>query len=232
MPIQPKKNPFKAQEIYHILREEIINLTLIPGTMIGEIEMTERFQISRTPIREVFKRLEIEGLIRVIPNKGTVVTAINVKEISKFVYIREKLEIGLVEDLLPHLTEEGLTILKLCLLKQDKLIKNTELPLTERALQFYDLDYEFHVAMFQFMNQTETLDMIIKMMPNFIRYDMICAQFNTEEELSELYEHHCEIMDALEEKDLPKLKSIYHEHVQYGVHSFRRLIAEKEDYFN
>ncbi len=110
--------------------------------------MSKRFNISRTPIREVFKRLEIEGLINVIPNKGTIVTPINFGVISEFMYVREKLEIGLEEDLLPILQEEQLAKLSINLKKQEKIIKDLDTPLSERTMAFYDLDNQFHARLY------------------------------------------------------------------------------------
>ena len=51
------------QQVYHQLKQEILHLELPPGSSISETETAIRFQTSRTPVRDAFKILEIEGLI-------------------------------------------------------------------------------------------------------------------------------------------------------------------------
>ena len=65
--------------IYYTLKNEIIFLKLKPGALISEIEMAHRFNVSRTPIRQVFSKLNEEGLIDIIPQKGSFVSLIDLK---------------------------------------------------------------------------------------------------------------------------------------------------------
>ena len=57
----------QTDTIYQTLRQEIMLLTLAPGALVSESEVCRRFGVSRTPVREVFKRLELEGLLEVRP---------------------------------------------------------------------------------------------------------------------------------------------------------------------
>ncbi|OON94575.1 MAG: hypothetical protein ATN33_04265 [Epulopiscium sp. Nele67-Bin001] len=70
-------------EIYTSLKTRIMTLDLEPGDIISEIDMSKKFNISRTPIREVFKRLEYDGLVNVIKNKGTEITPISSQQAYK-----------------------------------------------------------------------------------------------------------------------------------------------------
>lgn len=218
-------------EIYETLRHEILNLSLPPGTSIGEVEMSKRFNISRTPIREVFKHLELERLIKIIPNKGTVVTPINFNTITEFMYIREKLEIGVVEDVINVISEENLAMLNLNLIKQQKLLNNDEISLQECAVEFYNLDNQFHRCIFGCVNKESILDLALCVMPDYKRYRVVAAGYNSMEQITELFDHHNKIMLALESKDLISLKAIYKEHVYFGTKDFRELIARNESYF-
>lgn len=229
--MQPNEKQTSTQAIYTELREEILALHLAPGTSLGETEMSKRFNISRTPIREVFKRLELEGLLNVIPNKGTIVTPINFAIISEFMYVREKLELGLVEDLLPTIQEQQLATLSINLKKQEKIIKDQHTPLSQRTLAFYDMDNQFHASIFGFMNKREIWSFIMDIMPDYIRYRALSAEFNTQEHMEELFGHHKEIVNAFEGKELDTLKSTYKQHIYYGIKTFRQLIEERESYF-
>ncbi|MEG0326095.1 MAG: GntR family transcriptional regulator, partial [Cellulosilyticaceae bacterium] len=56
-----------SEQIYEQLRDEIMFLEILPGEFISEMETAARFGVSRTPIRDVFKRLEYEGMLKIMP---------------------------------------------------------------------------------------------------------------------------------------------------------------------
>ena len=80
------------EKIVEVLREAIIRQKIRPGERITELEVAERFGISRTPIREAFRQLESEGFLTIIPRKGAVVSDIQEKDIRDFYEIKGVLE--------------------------------------------------------------------------------------------------------------------------------------------
>ncbi len=70
--------------VYDILREEILDLTLPPGSPIDEIQLSDRLSMSRTPIREALVRLAGEGLVTTLPNRSTVVSNIDFPNLNTF----------------------------------------------------------------------------------------------------------------------------------------------------
>ena len=66
-----------AQTVYAALREEILELLLEPGSPLDEVSLSERFDMSRTPVREALVRLVADGLARTLPNRNTVVAPID-----------------------------------------------------------------------------------------------------------------------------------------------------------
>ncbi len=69
-----------AARAYDRVEEAIVTLELPPGTVFSEIELSERIGIGRTPLREALQRLAQDGLIRVMPRRGMVVTEVNITE--------------------------------------------------------------------------------------------------------------------------------------------------------
>lgn len=63
--------------VYDLLRDEILDLALPPGSPVDEVQLAERFGMSRTPIREALVRLSGEGLIETLPNRSTMVSNID-----------------------------------------------------------------------------------------------------------------------------------------------------------
>lgn len=225
------KEHFTNNEIYEILKNEIVSIKLKPGQYIGEIEMAKRFNVSRTPIREVFKHLEYDNLLKVIRNKGTVVTAINFSKILKFMFVREKVEFGVMEDIAGKISAQSIANLNLLLLRQKKILTDSNVDLLNMALEFFSLDNEFHRAIFDIENKASVWDMLANLMPDYRRYRMVSAEYNTQESLYKLYEEHCNILKYLELGDMKKLKLIYEAHIYSGVETFNTMLLKVEDYF-
>ena len=93
------------QQVYHKLREEILHLELPPGTSIGEIDTAARFKTSRTPVRDAFKILEIEGLLEIRPHIGTFVSLIDLRTVSDILYMRCTLEQSIFRELAKNLNK-------------------------------------------------------------------------------------------------------------------------------
>ena len=72
-----RKRGSGVKMVYDLLRDEILDLTLAPGSPIDEVQLAERFKMSRTPIREALVRLAGEGLIETLPNRSTMVSNID-----------------------------------------------------------------------------------------------------------------------------------------------------------
>ena len=73
-----------VSHVYEVLRNEIIELKLKPGSPIDEVQLSERFSLSRTPIREALVRLAAEGLITTLTNRSTIVSQIDFLNLGDF----------------------------------------------------------------------------------------------------------------------------------------------------
>ncbi|MCV3738757.1 GntR family transcriptional regulator [Rhizobium sp. TRM96647] len=66
-----------TQSVYKTIRQEILTMALEPGSPLDEVRLSERFGMSRTPVREALLRLAADGLVTTLPNRNTVVSAID-----------------------------------------------------------------------------------------------------------------------------------------------------------
>jgi DNA-binding GntR family transcriptional regulator len=86
-------NVMRASErAYTTLREDIVEWRLLPGTVLAEVEQSERLGISRTPLREALGRLTAEGLTTTAGSRGVVVSDISLDDIDELFELRETLE--------------------------------------------------------------------------------------------------------------------------------------------
>lgn len=85
LPTAPeRKRGLGAKLVYNVLRDEILDLSLAPGSPIDEVHLAERFAMSRTPIREALVRLASDGLVTTLPNRSTVVSNIDLLNLHPF----------------------------------------------------------------------------------------------------------------------------------------------------
>lgn len=225
------KTPFSSAEIYSILESEIVNLTLVPGQYLGEIDTAKRFAVSRTPIREVFKKLEYNNLVQILPQKGTMVLPINLRGISEFMFIRERIETGIIEGILKNRANIQLSALQIVLIKQRKLFEDESEDFAIRAKNFFVLDNTFHETLFEISNKSRLWKTFISYMPDYQRFRALHAEFITIENMHLLYEQHEDILNAIEQNDINKIYEIYKQHIYHGMANISELVQQKENYF-
>src|SRR5437867_830283 len=80
------------QQAYEEIRRRILEGEFQPSSPLSEHQLAATLQLSRTPVREAIKRLEKEGLVRSIPNRGTFIAELSAHDILEIYQIRERLE--------------------------------------------------------------------------------------------------------------------------------------------
>ena len=94
------------------LEEDIINGVFKPGNRLNEVELAQRFQVSRTPIREAFKSLIGSGLAQAIPNRGTFVTSMSITQLIEMFDVMAELEGMCARLAARRITDEEKVLLK------------------------------------------------------------------------------------------------------------------------
>jgi DNA-binding GntR family transcriptional regulator len=94
--------------VFHKLRDDILSGKYEEHEELKEVAIGEEMGVSRTPVREAFRQLELEGLIQIIPNKGAYVTGITEKDVKDIYMIRSLLEGLCARWATEHITEEQL----------------------------------------------------------------------------------------------------------------------------
>ncbi|HEV7334722.1 MAG TPA: GntR family transcriptional regulator [Bosea sp. (in: a-proteobacteria)] len=130
-----------TDQIYRALRSDILNAVLRPGEAISEARMALQFGVSRTPVRESFKRLVEEGFLQVVPQVGTFVAPIDLGAVYDSQFVRETLECRTVALAAQRIDAEGKASLA-------KLIRQQEQALAagDRA-GFFRSDEAFHAEL-------------------------------------------------------------------------------------
>ncbi|PZR86972.1 MAG: GntR family transcriptional regulator [Stutzerimonas stutzeri] len=130
-----------TDQIYRALRGDILNAVLRPGESISEARMALQFGVSRTPVRESFKRLVEDGFLVVVPQVGTFVAPIDLAAVYDSQFVRETLECRTVALAAENIDADGKA-------KLDELIRQQEqlLAAGDRA-GFFRSDEAFHAEL-------------------------------------------------------------------------------------
>lgn len=96
-----------AAQIHSLLRREIIAGHLLPGAALSEQELSQRFGVSRTPIREALIKLSEDNLIDIYPQYGSFVTPIKLRAVFDSQFAREALECAAIEKAVERLDKDG-----------------------------------------------------------------------------------------------------------------------------
>ena len=99
-------------EIYAVLEREIIDLTLRPGSSLSENPLCARFGAPRSMIRVVLQRLQENGLVKIVPYKGTTVTRLNREIVDELIYERTAVEARVLRDFSPKCTPEQRALIR------------------------------------------------------------------------------------------------------------------------
>ncbi len=217
-----------SDPIYDILKKEIVTLQITPATMLREVDIASRFNVSRTPVRDVFVRLERDNLLEVISQKGTYVTKINVNEISEIMYIRQTIESDIIKTLVDKITPDQVDILKLTLLRQNEILLLEDS--FERKKLFYDNDNQFHQTMFSFCGKEGVWNIISNLSPTYNRYRNVTF-LRRQDRLKQLYDYHVQLLNCIENKDLDGALNALKGHFISGLSGIEAVYQDHKNYF-
>jgi DNA-binding GntR family transcriptional regulator len=126
------------QQAYDEIRRRILNGEFLPSSPISEYQLAAALNISRTPVREAIKRLEKEGLLWSIPNKGTFVTELSAHDIMEIYQVREALE-GMAS----RLAAEQMSEMDIQRIEKEITLLH-ELQSTDRVDEIFQCDIRLH----------------------------------------------------------------------------------------
>jgi DNA-binding GntR family transcriptional regulator len=101
----------KADDIARLLEDEIVAGRIAPGTVLRQEQLSERFSVSRTPVREALRRLAALGIVSFEPNRGVRVRSISAGELREAFLVRAELEALATEVATPRMTPADLAAL-------------------------------------------------------------------------------------------------------------------------
>ena len=185
--------------VFNTLRQAIITGEFAPGERLMEISLANRLGVSRTPVREAIRKLELEGLVIMIPRKGAQVARITEKNLRDVIEIRTVLEEFAAVLACERIDQSGL---------HDDFIRSVE---NGDILDIVDKDETFHDTIFRATNNDRLISIINNLREQFYRYRM--EYVKDIRQRSNLVEEHRELLDAISSRDSIKAKELMKTHL-------------------
>jgi DNA-binding GntR family transcriptional regulator len=204
--------------VFNTLRQAILKGELEPGERLMEIQLAERLGVSRTPIREAIRKLELEGLVNMVPRKGAEVARITEKDLNDVLEVRCALEELAVELACKKITKDQIGELKNTLVQFKKATKGNDL--TEIA----ESDVQFHEIIFEATKNTRLIQMINNLREQMYRYRV--EYLKDKEVYGKLVEEHESIIRNIEEANIEAARKDINAHIYNQAMTISRTIKE------
>ena len=205
---------------FNTLRDAILTGKLVPGERLMENQLAEKLGVSRTPVREALRMLELENLVELVPRKGAQVLDMSEKDIVNILEVRSALE-GLATSVAcKKMSKEDLQQLKNMEVDFEKAVAENDVE------HFVDIDEDFHDLIFAATENDKLINIFRNLRIQLYRYRMAQAK-NNETSMSTIVAHHRSIIRAIENHDAEEGASIAQGHIKYQTESILRFVRNK-----
>lgn len=206
--------------VLEALREAIFNGVFKPRERLMEIQLADELGVSRTPVREALRKLELEGFIVMIPRKGAYIADFSLKDIEDVFEVRialEGLAAGLSAD---RATEEELEILERLTAEKAEAISAGNIE------KLIDVDTKFHETIYQASRNERLTAIISNLREQIQRYRTTSLQYPGRMQAS--LEEHRALVEAIQARDAATARQLAQEHIENAENSLIEAI-KKED---
>ena len=178
-----------APQVFEKLREAIVALDLVPGTVLARAELAEQFGISQTPIRDALLKLGEEGLVDIFPQHATVVSRIDISAAKQAHYLRRSIELEVVRTLAQQPDPATLERLR-AQVERMVLVMGPE-----HYSEFVAADQDFHRLMYEAAGVAGLWDLVRRMSGHVARLRRL--HLPTEGKTAAVVRDHRAIVDAI-----------------------------------
>jgi DNA-binding GntR family transcriptional regulator len=188
------------------VREAIVNGTLKPGERLMEIQLAEELGVSRTPIREAIRKLELEGFLIMVPRRGTYVADISLKDINEVFEIRTALEVLAAGLAAERITGEELEQLERLLVQIGEYIDAGD---TDRIVE---ADGLFHDILYKASRNDRLVGIINNLREQLTRFRSISMSYPGR--IKNTLEEHRRLVEAIAQSEPEQAQQAARDHME------------------
>lgn len=192
--------------VFHKIRDDILNGKYKDNEELREVAIGHELGVSRTPVREALRQLELEGLVKIIPNRGAFVTGIQAKDVHDIYMIRARLEGLCARWACQYITKEQMEAMEENVYLADFHAKKGNME------QMTELDNQFHRTLYASGNSK----MLEHLLIDYHQYVQRIRQktLSTPERAIASNNEHRAIMEAIKAKDPDKAEELAAQHMK------------------
>ena len=219
-PIQLDSYQPLREVVCETLRDAVRRGILQPGERLMEIQLAEDLGVSRTPVREAIRKLEMEGYVIMMPRRGTYVADLSIRDINEVFEIRTSLESlasGLAAE---RINEDELEKLQRLLVEIGAYIKSGDMESIVRT------DTEFHDLLYQASRNTRLVGIISNLREQLTRFRTTSMSFPGR--LKATLEEHRKIVEAIAQGDEKAARKAAEHHMEKSEQTLLASMKSKE----
>lgn len=197
--------------VFETLRSAIIEGILTPGERLMEVQLAEDLGVSRTPVREAIRKLELEGFVVTVPRKGAYVAGLTLKDITDVFEIRASLE-----SLSARLAAERITSEELE--KLDRiLVQVAESSSKDDLESMVKVDTDFHEVLYAASRNDRLVGIVHNLREQIQRYRSTSLSYPGR--MKTAFVEHKKIVEAIAERDVERAERLAQEHIENAQNS-------------
>ena len=219
------------EQMYQTLVQEILHFRHKPGDMISENSICLRFGVSRTPARSVLQRLQENGLVQIVPRKGSMVTRLNYDIVDQVIYERVAVESMVLRDFILTCTPADVERVRYALQQLQAL---SRVYFEDRAkfdsAQFLQTDHSMHEIWYQTTNKRFLWERLSGVQSSYTRF---CALDILEgNNVTDVLEEHTQMVELIDRRCTDGIEPLMRRHLYGGMRRLSGLMFTKyADYF-
>jgi DNA-binding GntR family transcriptional regulator len=197
------------QEIYDLLKRNILTMVLEPGSSLDEKRLSDQFSISRTPLREILRQLQGDGYVEIFSNRGAYVSSMNHKALRDFFNTAPMVYSAIGQLAADNATSTQLDSIKLIQRKFVRSIVNNK---NDDRIYY---NQQFHSVMGEMADNPYLLPSYIRLLIDHARISQTFFRPKNSimvDRVNESVRHHDEIIDALEKGNREAVSNLVSEH--------------------
>lgn len=208
--------------VFQSIRDGILNGKYKERDELREVTIGKELGVSRTPVREALRQLELEGLVTIIPNKGAYVTGISEKDVNDIFEIRFLLEGLCARWATENITTEALDQLEEIILLSEFHMKRGSIS----SEQITELDGRFHLVLYEAC-QSRILSHVLT---DFHKYVLVARKSSmvSEERARKSIREHKQILRAIRDKDADMAEQLANEHILHVMQNLQKQESEEQ----
>ena len=206
--------------VYMTLRKAILTEKLRPGERLMENTIAQKLGVSRTPVREAIRMLGDEGLVDLIPRRGSQVAQISLQELKDVLEIRKSLEVLATERACEIMDEEEMYALRRAEERFDTAVRGCD------PTELAEADVAFHDVIYTAAGNRRLLSILSNLREQMYRFRL--EYLKQPDTLANLVEEHRAIVSAVERRDAEAAKALIIAHIDNQKTGISRMLAGKE----